>query len=72
MDSRGIKDEVELGARIRERRLELRMTQEEVAFSSAVAPRIISELERGKPAARFETVLRVLEALGLDLYLSPR
>jgi transcriptional regulator with XRE-family HTH domain len=72
MDKRGIHDAVELGVRIRERRRELAMTQEEVAFTSRVTPRIVSELERGKPAAQFATVLRVLEALGLDLYVDPR
>ena len=48
------------------------MTQEEVAFTSRVTPRIISELEHGKPAAQFATILRVLESLGLDLYVNPR
>lgn len=72
MDSKEINDAIELGLRIRERRHDLRMTQEEVAFSSAVTPRIISELERGKPAAQIATVLRVLGALGLDLYVDPR
>jgi HTH-type transcriptional regulator/antitoxin HipB len=72
MDLQGIHDAVELGTRIRERRRALGMSQEQVAFSSRVAPRIISELERGKPAAQFATVLRVLAALGLDLYLDPR
>lgn len=67
-----IQDAVQLGDRIRERRRELRMTQEEVAFTSRVTPRIISELEHGKPAAQFATILRVLEALGMDLYVSPR
>lgn len=67
-----IQDAVELGERIRERRRELRLTQEEVALTSRVTPRIISELERGKPAAQFATILRVLEALGLDLYVNPR
>jgi HTH-type transcriptional regulator / antitoxin HipB len=72
MDLREIGDAIELGMRIRERRRELGMTQEEVAFSSSVTTRIISELERGKPAAQFATVLRVLGALGLDLYVDPR
>jgi HTH-type transcriptional regulator / antitoxin HipB len=72
MDLQEINDAIELGARIRERRKALDMTQEQVAFSSQVTPRIISELERGKPAAQFATVLRVLAALGLDLYVDPR
>lgn len=72
MDRQEIHDAVELGTRIRERRRALGMSQEQVAFSSRVTPRIISELERGKPAAQFATVLRVLAALGLDLYVDPR
>lgn len=72
MEHRTVKDAVELGVRIRERRHEVGMTQEEVAFSSRVTSRIISELERGKPAVQFATVMRVLEALGLDLYIDPR
>lgn len=67
-----IHDAVDLGERIRERRKELGMTQEEVAFTSRVTPRIISEVEHGKPAAQFATIIRVLEALGLDLYVNPR
>jgi transcriptional regulator with XRE-family HTH domain len=72
MDGDKIRDAVELGERIRGRRRELSMSQEEVAFTSRVTPRIISELEHGKPAAQFATILRVLEALGLDLYVNPR
>lgn len=72
MEQQTIRDAVELGICIRERRHEIGMTQEEVAFSSLVTPRIISELERGKPAAQLATVLRVLEALGLDLHVDPR
>jgi len=72
MEKQAINNAIELGVRIRERRHEIGMTQEEVAFSSLVTPRIISELERGKPAAQFATVVRVLEALGLDLYVDPR
>jgi HTH-type transcriptional regulator / antitoxin HipB len=67
-----IRDAVELGERIRRRRRELSMSQEEVAFTSRVTPRIISELEHGKPTAQFATILRVLEALGLNLHVDPR
>lgn len=72
MDLRQIKDSQGLGALIRERRRELSMTQEQVAFVSGLTTRIVSELERGKPAAQYSTVLRVLEALGLNLYVKPR
>lgn len=72
MDLRRINNAVELGALIRERRKELRMSQEQVALVSQVTMRIMSELERGKATAQFATILRVLAALGLDLYVKPR
>jgi transcriptional regulator with XRE-family HTH domain len=72
MDRQRINDAVELGARIRERRKELRMSQEEVAHVSQVTTRVMSELERGKPGAQYATISRVLAALGLDLYVRPR
>jgi HTH-type transcriptional regulator/antitoxin HipB len=72
MDSRRINNAVELGALIRERRKELRMSQEQVALVSQVTMRIMSELERGKATAQYATILRILAALGLDLYVKPR
>lgn len=72
MELRRIDNAVELGALIRERRKELRMSQEEVALVSRVTLRIMSELERGKPGAQYATILRVLAALGLDLYVKSR
>lgn len=72
MDLRRINNAVELGALIRERRKELRMSQEQVALVSQVTMRIMSELERGKATAQVATILRVLAALGLDLYVKPR
>lgn len=48
------------------------MTQEEVALVSRLTPRIMSELERGKRTAQLATVLRVLSAVGLDVYVKPR
>jgi HTH-type transcriptional regulator/antitoxin HipB len=62
----------ELGAQIRARRGELRLTQVEVADVAHVSPRLIVELERGKSTARIEGVLRVLAVLGLDVYLHSR
>jgi y4mF family transcriptional regulator len=72
MELHRVDDGIELGKRIRERRKELGMSQEEVAFASQVTLRIMSELERGKPTAQYQTVMRVLGALGLNLYLRAR
>jgi HTH-type transcriptional regulator/antitoxin HipB len=57
----------QLGALIRRRRRELGLTQTEVAEIANTNLRLLSELERGKPTARLENVLRVLTTLGIDL-----
>lgn len=72
METRPIRDAFDLGARVRERRLELRLTQGELADVSSVSLRFVSELERGKATAQYAGIQRVLAALGLDLYLESR
>jgi HTH-type transcriptional regulator/antitoxin HipB len=72
MEEKRIKDHLELGAQIRARRLELELTQGELADVSGVTLRFVSELERGKASAQYAGIQRVLAALGLDLYLKPR
>ena len=62
----------DLGERVRARRLELHLTQEDLAGVARVSPRLLGELERGKPSAQLAGILRVLEALGLDLFARPR
>lgn len=57
----------QLGDLIRARRRELGLTQTEVADVANTSLRLMSELERGKPTARLENVMRVLEALGIEL-----
>jgi HTH-type transcriptional regulator/antitoxin HipB len=57
----------ELGELIRRRRRQLGLTQTEVAEVADTNLRFVSELERGKPTARLENVLRVLAALGIEL-----
>lgn len=72
MESLPIKDSNDLGGAIRSRRRELELTQEDLADVARVTLRFVSELERGKESAQFAGIRRVLEALGLDLYLKPR
>lgn len=62
-----IKDARDLGELVRRRRHELGLTQTEVAEVANANLRFVSELERGKPTARFETVMRVLATLGIEL-----
>lgn len=70
--SERIKEPAELGAAIRRRRTDLRLTQEELAAAAMVTPRLLGEVERGKKTAQVDGVLRILAALGLDLYLEAR
>ena len=62
----------QLGRAIRDRRKSLRLTQEELAAVASVTPRLLGEVERGKPTAQLDGVLRILAALGLDLYARTR
>ena len=67
-----IQSPVDLGARVRNRRADLRLIQEQLAAVAMVTPRLLGEVERGKKTAQLDGVLRILAALGLDLYLRPR
>ena len=61
-----------MGARIRARRRELGLTQTELAGVARTSLRFVSEVERGKPTARLDGVLRLLAALGLELRIEQR
>ncbi|HEX8753826.1 MAG TPA: helix-turn-helix domain-containing protein [Solirubrobacterales bacterium] len=67
MDPSVIHDPEQLGTLIRRRRRELGLTQTEVAEVANTNLRFLSELERGKPTARLENVMRVLATLGIEL-----
>lgn len=62
----------QLGRAVRDRRKALQLTQEELAAVASVTPRLLGEVERGKPTAQLDGVLRILAALGLDLYARTR
>ncbi|MBK5219208.1 MAG: helix-turn-helix transcriptional regulator [Thermoleophilia bacterium] len=61
-----------LGPVIRRRRKELGLNQTELAEVARTSLRFVSELERGKPTAQLDGVLRVLAALGIRLEASIR
>lgn len=61
-----------LSREIRERRKSLALTQADLADLAGCSPRFVRDLEVGKPGVRLDKVLAVLEALGLELQLTPR
>lgn len=67
-----IKTPAELGHVIREARKRTELDQEMTAGLIGVGPRFLGEVERGKPSARLGLVLKVLERLGLEIWVSPR
>jgi len=66
-----IKDSVELGALIRKRRKELKVTQKDLALICGAGLRFIIELEKGKATCQTEKMLKVLSALGLTVTVLP-
>ena len=60
-----IKTTEELGAAIRTRRKQLKITQKELAMTCGTGLRFIVDLEKGKPTCQIGKALQVLQALGL-------
>lgn len=59
-------DYVFIGQIIKERRLKLDLTIEEVSFQSNISEKTISKLERGVCTCRFETLLIITKTLGIN------
>lgn len=59
----------ELGTALRRARNARGMRLEDLSAAAGVGVRFLSELERGKETARLAETLRVVEALGLSLWL---
>lgn len=57
----------ELGARVRARRLELGLTQEQVAERAGKHRNEVGRVERGEKETGAGTIVRIAEALDLDL-----
>jgi len=62
----------DIGREVRVTRKRLGLRQEEVASLCGVGTRFLSELENGKSTLELGRVIRVLDALGLELILQPR
>lgn len=61
-----------IGALIRNIRKEQHISQEELAGLAGTGVRFISELENGKATVQLDKLLKVIEALGMGLYIFNR
>ena len=64
------KTPTELGALIRQRRKQLKVTQKDLALTCGTGLRFIIELEKGKMTCQIGKAFAVLQALGLELNLT--
>ena len=65
-----IRSPQQLGRALRAARMQLGLTQPQLALAAGVGVRFIVDLESGKPTLRLENVLRVIDALGGEVRLS--
>lgn len=56
-----------LGVTVRRRREDIGLRQDELALTAGVSTRVIHQIENGKPTSRLDSVVPVLDALGLSL-----
>jgi|SRR5271154_3310900 len=62
-----IRTPADLGALIRDRRINLRLNQRSLAQKAGVSRQWIIEVEKGKPRAEIGLLLRTVQALGIVL-----
>lgn len=67
-----ITDSKSLGQAIRERRKDLNYTQAYLADFTGLSVSFISDLERGKPTAEIEKTIRLINILGMDVFIEKR
>ena len=60
----------QLGAVIRTRRRQLKVTQKDLAMTCGTGLGFIIDLEKGKPTCQIGKILQVLQALGLKLQIT--
>lgn len=69
---KSVKSAADVGAAVRWKRLEDKLTLVQAAGLCNVNYRFLSDLENGKPTVRFDKVLHVLACLGLELHIEQR
>ena len=57
---------LDIGHRIRERRIELGLTQEQLAEKAELSPKYISIIENAKKVVQLDTFIKVCDALTID------
>jgi y4mF family transcriptional regulator len=62
----------EVGSTVREQRERTGLRQDELALAAGVSTRVVHQIEHGKPTSRLDSIIAVLDALGLELKISPR
>lgn len=67
-----ITDAKTLGLAIRARRKELGYTQAYLSAFTGLSVSFISDVERGKPTAEIEKVIRLINILGMDIRVVKR
>ncbi len=67
-----IKDIAEIGSLIRKRRKATGMTLATMASLMGVSTRFLGELERGRSTVAAGSLLQVMQAVGIDLFVKPR
>jgi y4mF family transcriptional regulator len=61
-----------LAGEVRSRRLQLGLTQQDLADMAGVSERFVRFVEQGKPSVQLDSLTAVLETLGLQLQLATR
>lgn len=62
----------QLAVAVRTRRADLRLSQQDLADMAGVSERFVRFVEQGKPTLRLDTLLSLLDTLGLELQLATR
>lgn len=62
----------QLAAAVRTRRADLRLSQQDLADMAGVSERFVRFVEQGKPSLRLDTLLALLDTLGLEVQLATR
>lgn len=67
-----IESPAEMGMSLRDRRLSLGITQDDLALSIGVNRKVIGQLEGGKKSVQLDIALRAARALGLEVGVEAR
>ncbi|MET3206774.1 UNVERIFIED_ORG: y4mF family transcriptional regulator [Arthrobacter sp. UYEF13] len=62
----------QLAREVRSRRLALGLTQKDVADMAGVSERFVRFIEQGKPSVQLDSLLAVLDTLGLELRITTK